>query len=1133
MTDTPAQDALLSLFAWVRRELDGLIRMLGDPAALDAIASDLGLRPVAGATAAAQAAQSKLLKGDDPELQALESTIESVIDVVSAIESVGQAIVASDSSMTADDFLSGVLRLYAARTIRFRSPGMWATAKLLGFVVSEDIMFENIAKFINQTGPYLSGITAATDDERKIDNTSLLLGVAGAAVLFGTPKSLRHALSPDVLYGWDSDPASATPNADNVLKRALSLQLNFAQDLADGVKTTESVTLTSILVPAEHHSGHAGYFGALTGRASVTFPLGSGWDLKLGLAGGDVLQFFIGEHPEIQVPTGQGGTAPADLALTVTLERPDDDSGVWHLGDLTSTHLEIGKATLAGTVGTAATGVLGATKDTALVIAAPSGDGFLAKVLPPGGIRLQADVGLGIDTTRGFYIDGGTQLEATVPINKTVFGFQVQQLTIALAAAAQQGTATFGLELSGAFGLTIGGVLSASVDRIGIKLELDVPANGKTTLQPKFSPPKGVGIMVNATAVKGGGYLYFDPDKGEYAGVAELKIGPVDVKAIGLLTTKLPDGSPGFSLLLVLSVEFSPALQLSFGFTLNGVGGLIGIHHAMDTGKLQSGLKDHTLDLILFPADPVGTAPRILTTMRAVFPVNPSRFVFGPLLKLGWGAPVSLVTLTLGVVLDLPAPVRLVILGQLRMILPSDQEKLVQLHADILGVIDFDQGTVSVDVSLSDSKITTFAISGDIAIRVKVGSGGYFLFSAGGFNPKYKPVPDGLGSMKRLAIDISGGPNPKLRLEAYLALTSNSFQIGARLDLYAAAGPFSVEGYLGFDALVVWDPKFHFTVEITAGVALKYNGDSLFAITLDLLLEGPAPWHAKGTGSFSILFWDVSFAVEARWGDPDTSAPPPSVNVTARIVEELSKPGNWNGALPADGDRIVTLASRPADGLLVHPLGELVAKQTVAPIGLHLDRIGSSPVAGPDLVTLGVPAFQRAGGGAAPATASAPVTDSFAPGQFLDLSEDEKLTRPAFETMQAGLTIATASVLFGAPTETDTTYETVIVRQQQSTRPPGLYHLPLSIAAVVAEHGAAGRAVIRSGGRYAAAANPVRVGSPDDVLAASRHDLSAAPGGLAATATFALAKQALAAFEQANPDQAGRFQLVSPHEVAS
>ena len=45
----------------------------------------------------------------------------------------------------------------------------------------------------------------------------------------------------------------------------------------------------------------------------------------------------------------------------------------------------------------------------------------------------------------------------------------------------------------------------------------------------------------------GGGYLFFDSDNQQYAGMLQIEIAEtIAVKAIGLLTTRMPDGSPGF-----------------------------------------------------------------------------------------------------------------------------------------------------------------------------------------------------------------------------------------------------------------------------------------------------------------------------------------------------------------------------------------------------------------------------------------------------------------------------------------------------------------------------------------------------------------------------------------------------------
>ena len=77
----------------------------------------------------------------------------------------------------------------------------------------------------------------------------------------------------------------------------------------------------------------------------------------------------------------------------------------------------------------------------------------------------------------------------------------------------------------------------------------------------------------------------------------------------------MPDGSKGFSLMVVIAVEFTP-IQLGYGFTLNGVGGVVGINRGMNVEYLRTGLKDGTLDSIRFPPDVAANAPKILGDLR-------------------------------------------------------------------------------------------------------------------------------------------------------------------------------------------------------------------------------------------------------------------------------------------------------------------------------------------------------------------------------------------------------------------------------------------------------------------------------------------------------------------------------------
>ena len=88
-------------------------------------------------------------------------------------------------------------------------------------------------------------------------------------------------------------------------------------------------------------------------------------------------------------------------------------------------------------------------------------------------------------------------------------------------------------------------------------------------------------------------------------------------------------------------------------------------------------------------------------------------------------------------------------------------------------------------------------------------------------------------------------------------MTSNTLQFGANVDAYAAAGGFSVHGYIGYDALFIFSP-FSFEIDFSAGFDISYDGHSFAGITLDASLSGPRPFHLHGDASLHILFFDVS-----------------------------------------------------------------------------------------------------------------------------------------------------------------------------------------------------------------------------------------------------------------------------------
>ena len=163
----------------------------------------------------------------------------------------------------------------------------------------------------------------------------------------------------------------------------------------------------------------------------------------------------------------------------------------------------------------------------------------------------------------------------------------------------------------------------------------------------------------------------------------------------------LPPGVKGFSLLMILTAEFPP-IQLGYGFALLGVGGLFGANRTMLLDPLRDGIKNHTVDSILFPPDPVENAQRIISDLRSIFPPADGRFVFGPMVKLSWGTP-PIITGELGILLELPAPIRLAILGKLTLALPPvPGAEVLIMRMDVIGAIDFDKCDASIDATLVD-----------------------------------------------------------------------------------------------------------------------------------------------------------------------------------------------------------------------------------------------------------------------------------------------------------------------------------------------------------------------------------------------------------------------------------------------
>jgi hypothetical protein len=769
-------------------------------------------------------------------------------------------------------------------------------------------------------------------------------------------------------------------------------------------------------------------------------------------------------------------------------------------------------------------------RDLTAVLTAGDQDGFLGKILAGAEIVVPMELGLRWSSRTGFQFVGGAGFNVTLSPHLELGPITIQKIDLGLRTKLDT---TKPPQLSTQVGLSLGGALgpfSFSVERIGVSVDFVFEQGnaGPFDIEVGFLPPKGLGMAVDATVVKGGGYLYFDFEAGEYAGVLELGIqNIVQVKAIGILNTKMPDGRPGFSLLLIITAEFPP-IQLSFGFTLNGVGGLIGVNRTTVTDVIRAGLRTHTLDSILFPKNPVQRAPQIISDLKAVFPVSEGRFVFGPMVMIGWGSP-SIIKASLGVLIEVPSPIRIIILGQISAVLPDEKAAVVKLHLDCLGIVDFEKSTFSLDASIYDSTIVAFQLYGDMAMRLNWGERPNFALSVGGLHPRYQPPP-GFPELRRLGLSMGFGDYVRLSLETYMALTANSVQFGARLEAKVEGGGFLLRGYLAFDTLFYFSP-FSMIAEMSAGVDVLRGNTVLLTVHLEFTLSGPSPWHAFGNASFKVLFFTVTVAFDKTFGE-QVPEELPVADVKAPLLTALADPANWSADPPPGGEQAASLQSKPvlpAGTILVHPFGRLTVRQKIVPLGETITKVGNARPSGPTRFEItGAKLNQQSAG-------RDDVMDHFARGQFFEMTDDEKVTKESYELMRAGAALGSSDAEAGNRSRVEVHYDTYVVDDPvRPERKTARYKLRPELFDAQIRQGAAEMSQILNSGaaKFAqpGAESAISMSEVEFVIAGTddltvREDLSVDGGGRAA------AEHALARHLEKNPDEDGALQVVPAYEA--
>ena len=758
--------------------------------------------------------------------------------------------------------------------------------------------------------------------------------------------------------------------------------------------------------------------GTVDAQSQITADLKYIFELSGDAIGGAYLTLMPGAG--INFETGGG----VSLTFSNTLEfGASDNSPLILLGDADATRLQIKSASFA--VGGDISGdffLAAGAKEISFIIN-PGSDGLLSTVLSGEMTITIGDIALGWRSGLGVYFEGGSNLRVIVPVDLTLGPVNIYEFGIDL--DFQDAT----LKLTTTLDLTLG-PLYAYADGIGMELqfiEREGGILGKHDIEVGFVPPTGYALSLNAPPIEGGGLL--DRTDTGYRGALALKFQNIGFSAFGILDTELPGGESGFSFAASIFAEFS--VPLAFGFFLTGLGGIIGINRTVDTDALRSVLYEGRLDNILFPVDPIKNAATILDDMASIFPAKPNQHIFGPVARIGWGQP-TLINIKLGLVLEVGDNIRILILGGLGTKLPTEDNVLVELNITFFGVIDFGAKTISFDATLLNSRILTFTVSGDVAVRTGWAERLEHIVSFGGLHPQF-PKPANLPDLRRITINF-GTNNPRVTITAYTAITSNSLQFGGRAELYAKGpklwliGQLAAEGYIFLDALIYFNP-FEFDVALGGGLSLLRNGNVVMGLGFSLRLKGPNTYYINGKVWVKAFGKKIKFGVTHRWGTPQAISYD-AVNLVDILREALeSLSGLEPISINQNGSSVTYLVETGSDKRIA-PLGGLQFTQRKMPLGVSLQKFGKLNLpSSHNSVDIDV---RNASGQQVGLQA---VNADFVRGHFYNLSESERLRATAFESHKAGYAFTDDILITAANKAEHTQYDYEYIEIPVETAP--------------------------------------------------------------------------------------------------
>jgi hypothetical protein len=614
----------------------------------------------------------------------------------------------------------------------------------------------------------------------------------------------------------------------------------------------------------------------------------------------------------------------------------------------------------------------------------PERDGLLAQLLPTDGISLPIDATVAWDPKNGWRFLGAGQFispvakdpappsssttgpseseqttTASTPLNKKLGVLTLLERKIDAGYKASGDGVDVTISVVGTLTINIGpahiAVAGLGVDAVlhisGDPLHADEPFD--VSLHP--ATPTGLAVSVDADVVSGGGFLQrIESANGEVTWRGGLQLRVVDCFDIAAWGVIESGGGRHWSLLVFLAIRFDPAITLFANFRLVSVGGMVGLHRAMNVDALRDAAMgvQGNLDTLILPEHAEQRFLELLPAVEQFFPPAQDHYVFGLMAEIEWGVSkkVSNARIRAALLLEI-GDFKAGLYGTVELGFPTlTVDHIVRIRAGFEAVYDSQAKLARFTLTLTEATLfETVHLTGGAALMIRWGEKDEFAFTLGGFHPHFRPyIPDGLREPPRLGAHWKPRSGLELNLESYFAITSTSVQTGFSGHLEAGTSWGGVRADASFDFIVMWEPSEYFELDLALRVTIFLFGCDLISAGLRGSLSGPSPWHLEGTVYWELCGVDLSKDVGPyEWGDNRDAT---STVQQARQVlgDAFELPESWS---MRRGTRL-PVRLRPGSEDAIDPRDQIEVRQSVLPLGTDIEVNDRNTLSDPGTWTL-------------------------------------------------------------------------------------------------------------------------------------------------------------------------------------